>query len=250
MYVIDLLRDVNQKKVIKHLTKIPWFYDEVNYDNRLTSEEKKILKKKIKKLYIDRYAEIIKKEDIIYDDSRILFVHKRLEDNNSDFYDCAEISLKNIDYILENIKMKEFKDFLNFKNPLNGLLFLKPNEILGFRISEKNLSKVGRTKFATAVFYCLTTFSTNEERREERQKEILDMLENADKNVDNKKTYSEDELYAFLGMKKEKISKIEKDRRYCSSLCDTLKQIINYVYDLQEILVHENIITDDFNEEK
>lgn len=250
MYVIDILRSVNPIITVNEMTKVSWFFDDVNWNNTLTNTEKEELKEKVKNRYINELLKISKTSDesIIYNDTKILFPSKRIGSEEL-FYDCSLIDLNEKDKILENIKLKNFEDVFEFKNPLYGILFTKRNEILGYRISNKTLGKMSKEKFAAAILYSLTSFAIDEKEREEKQEEIIASLEKQELEIESKteKTYSEEDIFKELGVTDERTN-IEKLRERYSSLCETYKDIINLIFDIQEILIEENIITDDFNE--
>ena len=250
MHVIDILRKANPLKTIEEMTKVSWFFDDINWDNNLDDTEKENLKDKVRNLYLNEFLKICKTldKDIIFDDSKIVFPSKRIGSEEL-FYDCNLIDLNEKDKILKSIKLNDFEDVFNFKNPLYGIMFSKKNEILGYRISEKTLENLSIETFSGAILYSLTSFSIDEKEREARQEEIISSLEKQSlkSESENSDGYLSEDIFKELGLVDNR-TKIEKLRDNYSSFCDTYKDIINLIFDIQEILVYENIITDDFND--
>lgn len=250
MFVIEFLRSLNAKEVIEDLFKIPYFYEEVDWDNRLSPEEKEDVKKKLKERYIKEYETIIKKDDkdILFDEEKLLIVSNRLGDDSS-CNDCYLLDLKeDKEKILEAIRIDSIENVLEFKNPLYSISFTNRNEVLGYRVSTKNIEILGDTKVAREIIREITMLALEEDKKTEKIEEIVESLKKAEEEASNKKYYTVEEVDEMLGIKDERTN-VEKLRDKYSFYLEFGKSILNLICDIQEILIFEEIISEDFNKE-
>lgn len=245
MYVIDLLKNLDANEIIEELVKIPYFFDDIDIDNRIDEKNKEKLKKEIKQKYLNELKKITSKSNIEYNDNEILIISNRIG-NETNCLDCFTINIKNDkEKLIKNLKVSNFEDIYSFNNPTKGICFLERKYILGFRVSNVNMKRYGKIVLAAHILKELTTFAIDEKEREIKTNEIIESLtKEFDKNID--KTYSIKELREKLGIKDTETN-IEKYRKKYLSYCDTYKSIINVIFDIQEILVEENIIDDNYN---
>ena len=249
MYAIDLLRQLNPLDIINELVKIPYFFDDIDMDNRIDDNTKNYYKEIIKQKYLDELDKIIKKDnkEIVFNDNEILLISNRIGSLEDGCLDCFTINIvEDKQNLLDNLKLSEFENVFNFKNPTKSICFTNRNIILGFRISNINKNKYSDSVLAAHILYELTTFAIDEIERENKTKEIIDSLIEQSTNIKEEKTYSLKELREILDIKDGRTN-IQKYRERYTSMCDTYKSIINLIFDIQEVLIEENIIDDSFN---
>ena len=247
MYVIDLLKELNPQDIINELDKIPYFFEYVDIDNKLSKEDKILIKKNIKQKYLDELLKILNKEDIVFNDNEILAISPRIGGDENNALDCYTINLNEKDKLLKSLKMTNFEDVFNFKNPTKDICFLERKYILGFKVSNINMKRYGKLTLATNILKALTTFAIDECERNCKTNEIIGSIINQTKELEkSEKTYTMKELREILGIQDNRTN-IEKCRERYISYCDIYKSILQFIFDVQEILVEENIINDTFN---
>ncbi len=246
MYVIDLLKKVSAFNAIRIFTSPSWFFEEIDWNKELCRAQKEEHKIKIISRYIDEYNKILKidNNNIEFDETKILFANKRFGCDENVF-DCSLLNLNLKEKILESIKITDIKDILNFKNPCYCISFTNRNKILGYKVSEKNIERYGEAIVATSIFQGLVSFSIDENDRNQKIEEITKDLCESAKN--NEKTYSIEELHQILGITNDK-KNVEKLRERYNNLFSSYKDISNFIFDIEEILIENGIIDDEFNE--
>ena len=153
------------------------------------------------------------------------------------------ISLDRKDEILKSIKINGPEDILNFSNPCSSVDFSPRPEILGFKVSEKNIERYGKVVVAAAIFESLVSFCIDEDDRNER---IEDITESLCRNVDVGETVDMETLREELGFEDNR-SNIEKLREQYTNLFSSYVDVTDYILDIEEVLIEEGIIDDNFN---
>ena len=180
--------------------------------------------------------------NIKFDDSKIIFAGKRFGCDD-EVFDVSLISLDRKDEILKSIKINGPEDILNFSNPCSSVDFSPRSEILGFKVSEKNIERYGKVVVAAAIFESLVSFCIDEDDRSER---IEDITESLCRNVDVGETVDMETLREELGFEDNR-SNIEKLREQYTNLFSSYVDVTDYILDIEEVLIEEGIIDDNFN---
>lgn len=225
MYAYELFRKLNAEKIVEEMVNCPYFFSEIDYDNRLTDKEKEEAKQQYKELCIE---EIVKINDlnISPNKDKIIFVSTAIA--NEDTLTTYIMNTKAIDKIIEAFQFKNIDDF---KNPLYGVTFMKRSDILAVSISKENIEKYGEYKTAALILKeCLAFRLDDKERNEFIDSVMMQLTEMDNESFENCKTADEvfEELREEFGFEKEEETEEEKEQREI--------QLINQITNDLEIL--------------
>lgn len=236
MYVIDLLKKINPVNVVEILTSFPDFFDMIDWNNTISDEEKEKIKQTIKQKYINEINRIKNLKNIRTDDTKVVFVSPRIE--NDGWMSASLIDLSEKEKILNSISNEE-----HFCNPLYSLTFTKRNLILGFKLSNINIERMGEETAAAVLLHEMTCFGIDEEARNIRQNEIISELKETTKRIETgeEKCIPIEDLWKELGVEDTRTPE-EKEEESKKRHEEMLKNIHNYVYELKYVLKELNII--------
>lgn len=225
MYVYELFGKLNAEKIVEEMVSCPYFFSEIDYDNRLTDKEKEKAKQQYKELCIE---EIIKINNLNISPNKdeIIFVSTAIA--NEDTLTTYIMDTKAIDKIIEAFQFKNIDDF---RNPLYGVTFMKRSDILAVSISKENIKKYGEYKTAALILKeCLTFRLDDKERNEFIDSVMMQLTEMDNESFENCKTADEvfEELREEFGFEKEEETEEEKEQREI--------QLINQITNDLEIL--------------
>ena len=254
MYAIELLNLFSSKQVVDELSKIPWLLEEIDWDMRIPSEKKKEAKEKVLEAYekaLDNIKSTYNKDNVEINDDSLLVFLERFGENG--VYDANLLKIKeDKKKILKAIDINDIEDAFNFNNPMYAVDFSSRDKILGYKLSDYNLNKVGKLICAASLLYVLTAFGLDEDDRSEKIEKIENDLEES---IDNEKeglvgeTITHEELMKALGRKKVKktpLQKIASNRERHKNHLELCMDIIDLIYDIQEILFEEGVIDESF----
>lgn len=264
MFVIDFLKTMDKNKVIESLFQTPYFFEELCWDRRFSKEQKQKILQKIKEKYLEEYDNIIStpKEDIIFNNRKILMIHERLEFiDNKDYiktispifpdisdihemnYDCGVLKIGEYYFYKENLEFEEFEDIYRFRNPLTSICFSPREETLGMKIAPSSIEKFGELIVAKSIIKDLTSFSIIKEERMLKIKEIEQDLAKIDDSTENTEIFDLEELRERLGGEHPSEQKKDDNKReFFIHLCEIDKKVVNLIFDIRKVLRDENIL--------
>lgn len=251
MYLYEMLNEFTDVEITNEICKLPYFFDMIDLDNTIDEIEKNRRKDVLVSKYQKAVSEIkdFKESEIEVNDGKLLLFLPRIGENNG-IYDCNLLYIKEEKQkIIDAISIKQFEDVLNFKNPCYCIDFEPTNVILGYSVCNDNIKRIGKLKCVATVINSILNFGLTEDERISVYESIISALTNQIHDIKSKKekTYTIDELYKQLGFKREKLKQkkkiIKAQSRYIER-CESIKNILEYIFEIQLSLYSLKIVDD------
>lgn len=196
MYIYELFKNLDSRKIVEKMTSTNDFFWQIDWDMRMPKNKKAKAKEIIKQKYIDAINEI-NKQTYETDDNSVMIAYKRRDGENT-IITVSIILKENFDEIYEDLS--NLKDFHEFKNPAYGLLFTKRSEILGYQISPVSLELCDEYEIAGEILHEITFFGIEESSCNKEMEEQLRITEEAAREIEEGTavTYSWEEVMESL----------------------------------------------------
>lgn len=241
MKVKELILQCPLEEIAQEVMKIQEISDE-NFDNVVT-RYKEFLQDLASRQEIESDQLILASTYHLGDEIRInptlypmedLEIWKNSADFLADFPDEAEI---------DNLSQDELEEYIqNTKLPEGfSFMFVPWNEVLGFRVHEINVKKVGLVPFAAALLHEMSFFGLDEDEMEKEKAELdesfaeYEEIKKLPEEEQAKHFHSHDEIFASYGINTQR-SFEEKEAFRLKTCREHLINRKNIYLDLREIL--------------
>ena len=231
MTIYELFIQAKSNKIIEALEQINGFYDFIDWDNRLSEEEKDSAKEYLRQLYKE---EIIKIKEGKYIPVRkpeyVVIVAKQMSGDGM-YYDIARLCKEDVEFA-KNI---DITNPYEFKDPMIDVLFSTREEILGMDISRYSVERYDFNQVAAGILRHMCFFGIDNEQSEKGKEEAENKLFKAAEqafSIKEEDYISADDVFKILGYK--------DDRTPEEKQTDFLYQCALHVHTIFALLLQQN----------